>query len=389
MAIVQNSAALLQMFARRGAESLQALRSEITNPHEVKTLRMWGIQEAARMVDRSPPTLKKAELEFPELQPARDVAGRRAYDLALINKYRDKLGSRYRRPDGSRPIVCAVTNFKGGAGKSTTAVHLAQRAALDGLRVLAIDLDPQATFTLHFGIIPDLDLDPSDTISHALVVNPADLSEKIVSTYFPGLDLAPANLGLQDAELQLANRDENNESVLGLGPIDRLRAALDSVQGQYDVVLLDCGPNLGVLTLNAINAATGLLIPIPPQMPDFGSARQFFESMSQLLRNPRFARPLDFVKVLISRHTGTTEASKVEALMRINFGEAVMQQVALESVEVERASNAFAGIYESAARGTEAYERAYRSIDGAMSELIATFRSTWEAQALASSVVRA
>lgn len=383
---VNDASTLLIKYADNGAIILEKLRDAITSPSKTKRLRTWGIEAAAKMIDRSGPTLKRLESEHPDLIPLRDDAGRRAYSLELINRYRRYAGSLYQRPSGTRAIVCAVTNFKGGAGKTTTAVHLAQKCALTGLRVLAIDLDPQATMTLMFGVIPDLDLEAEDTIASVLVQNPADLPSVIRKTYFTGVDLVPANLCLQDAELQLANVDENNQTALGLHAVERLRAAISAVEDQYDVVVLDCGPNMGTFTLNAVYAATGLLVPIPPAMPDFGSARQFFQSMGQLLARPSFMKSLDFLKVLITRHTGTSEAADVEALIRVNFKESVMHAVTVETVEIERASNDFGGVYESErSRGSkEAFARAITSLDSANEELLEVFRATWARQSLSS-----
>lgn len=340
------------------------------------------------LIGRSAPWIRDAEANDPRFSGPplnaveRDVSGHRTYSLARINAYRDLIGTRRRKPDGARTIRCAVSNFKGGAGKTTTAVHLAQKCALEGYRVLMIDLDPQATTTLLFGLTADLEIRPEQTIGDCLVENPGEVSSVIMRSYFTGIDLIPANLGLQDAEMLLANPSANLERDIGLNSIERLKAALDSVEDDYDIVVMDCGPNLGMLTLNAIHAASGLLIPMQAMMPDFGSAILYLESMAALMANPRFGHPLEFLRVVITRHTGSAEARKAEAMIRHSFDPYVLTPYTLQTVEVERASNDVGSIYDiQKTRGSpEAYRRALSSFDDVNNAMIEVFEGVWAAQ---------
>lgn len=388
--LLRNPGALFEQCADSGSSFLERIREQATAPEQRKTLRRWGIQDAARMIGRTAQTIRQAEANdarftAPPLGAVeRDGGGHRAYTLARINHYRDLFDTRLRRPPGSSALRCAVTNFKGGAGKTTTAVHLAQKCALEGLRVLMIDLDPQASSTLLFGMIPDIDVDREQTIGDVLVENPAMLRDIIQPSYFTGVDLVPANLALQDAELLLANPLANQERRSGLSAVERLEQAIASVEDEYDVVVLDCGPNLGILTLNAVFAASGLLIPMPPAMADFGSAVLFCQTMSALLSNPRFAKALEFMRILITRHSGTVEAKNTEAMIRLAFQPFVLEPVMVQTVEVERASNDFGTIYEiEQPRGSaEAYRRALASLDAANGAMLDVFKGCWAAQAL-------
>lgn len=374
--------AILQDCSVRTSEFLERVRDAAVAPSSRKVLRTWGIADAALMIGKSENTLRNTEERFPELMPERGASGRRAYSLALINKYRDVLKTRYVRPPGSEPIVCAVTNFKGGAGKTTTAIHLAQRAALDGLRVLVIDLDAQASLTLLFGLIPDLDIAPEDTITETLVANPGGLLSIIRETYFTGIDLVPSNLQLQDCELQLGNPATNNQSTLKLNAIERLSVAINSVKEEYDLVVLDCGPNLGLLTMNGVFAASGLLIPIPPSIADFGSVDLFSKTMSTLLCSAPFNRPRDFLSVMVTKHTNNAEARDVESMIRLAFKSYVLTGAMVQTVEVERAVNDLSTVYETEhPRGSgEAYKRALNSLNEANGQLIELFKSIWAAK---------
>ena len=375
--------AILLECSARTSDFLEKVRDAAVAPSARKELRTWGIADAAAMVGKSENTLRNSEERFPELAPLRTPNGRRLYSLTLINRYRDVLKTRYVRPEGSTPIVCAVTNFKGGAGKTTTAIHLAQRAALDGFRVLVIDLDAQASLTLLFGLIPDLDIAAEDTITDILVSNPGGLLSIIRETYFTGIDLVPSNLQLQDCELELGNPATNNHKLLGLNAIERLSVAIDSVKSEYDLVVLDCGPNLGLLTMNAVYAANGLLIPIPPSIADFGSADLFTKTMGTLLSSPPFNRPRDFLSVMVTKHTNNAEARDVEAMTRLAFKPHVLAGAMVQTVEVERAVNDFGTVYETEhPRGSgDAYKRALNSLNEANGQLIELFKRVWVARA--------
>jgi chromosome partitioning protein len=390
-AMVGDPSKVFREFSVAGSDFLERIRNEVAHPARGKRLRHWGIVEASKLIGRSAQRIREAEAQDerftqPPLGPvAKDPAGNRVYTLDRINAYRNLFGTRPTRPPGSRPVRCPVVNFKGGAGKTTTAVHLAQKCALDGYRVLMVDMDPQASTTLFFGLIADVDVTAEQTISDALVNNPSAIRECIQPTYFPGIHLIASSLYLQDAELQLSNPRLNNVDKLNLRAVDRLDVAISTIEDDYDVVVIDCGPNLGILSLNAVRAASGLLIPIQPAMADFGSVVLFFNSMAELFGDERLLRSLEFLKVCITRHTGTNEAKTTEAMIRVAFRNYVMQPVMVQSVEIERCFNDFGTVYESERlRGSrEAYQRAVLALDAINDEMISTFRSVWQRQVVA------
>jgi chromosome partitioning protein len=273
--------------------------------------------------------------------------------------------------------------FKGGAAKSTTVIHLAQRCAIDGLRVLLLDLDAQATTTNLHGLHPSIDVLEEDTLTDALIENPGAIVSRIRPTHIDGLDLIAGNLYLQNADLILPNAKANNQDTLGLNPIERLDAALRTVEDQYDLILFDCGPNLGSLVLNAVVAADGLLVTIPPMMNDFASSALFFENMNSLYAHSGIRRQLEFVKILITRHTETKEAKDAEALIRVSYGDAVLGPYMVDSVEVERAFNQMGTVYEvQRPRGSpDAYKRALEALDATNLAAIEVFKRTWQRQA--------
>lgn len=146
--------------------------------------------------------------------------------------------------------VIAMVNQKGGVGKTTSTVSLGAALAGYGRRVLIVDFDPQGAVAVSFGINPnELDL----TIYNALTQSDCHVGDVIIPTDTEGLDVLPSNIDLSAAELQLVS-EVGREYALG--------RVLDPVLDEYDIVLIDCQPSLGLLTLNALTAASGVIIPM-------------------------------------------------------------------------------------------------------------------------------
>ena len=188
--------------ARALSANLSALRVRLFPPNAQKSLRTFSSSEAAGLIGVSDAYLRQLELSGETAEPAKVQRGHRAYTLGEINTIRRQL-DRSPKPKGYDPArrhgehlqIIAVTNFKGGSGKTTTAAHLAQYLALRGYRVLALDLDPQASLSALFGYQPEFDVAANDTLYGALrydeLVRP--LSAIARPTYFDGLELVPGN----------------------------------------------------------------------------------------------------------------------------------------------------------------------------------------------------
>ena len=154
-----------------------------------------------------------------------------------------------RRP-GQPPTIIAMCNQKGGVGKTTTTISLGAALVELGRRVLLVDFDPQGSLTVGLGVNAH-DLDQS--IYHALMDRKVGIKDLIMTTSVPGLDLVPANIDLSAAEMRL---------VTEVGREQTLARILKPVAADYDIILIDCQPSLGLLTVNALTAANGVIIPL-------------------------------------------------------------------------------------------------------------------------------
>ncbi len=239
-------------------------------------------------------------------------------------------------------IVLAVANQKGGVGKTTTAVNLSAYLAL-GVRVLLVDLDPQANATSSLGLDPaGLELSTYDAL-----IGEAPLEEVIVNSGRGQLDIAPASRALAGAQVELVDLPDRDQ---------RLKRALPAVRAQYDVVIVDTPPSLGILTLNALVAADLLLAPVQCEYLALEGVAQLMETI-ELVRatlNPR----LELLGMLMTMYDPRTRLStQVVDEVRRHFPERTFQTVIPRSVRLSEAPSYGKPVleYEPTSRGASAY----------------------------------
>jgi len=257
----------------------------------------------------------------------------------------------------------AIANQKGGCGKTTTAVSLATAFAERGCRTLLMDLDPQGHSTIGFGYDPD---ELSATIYDALVNVPTGISSVTMSTKVEWLDLAPSNVLLSGAELDLTG-------IIGREFI--LSEKLRAVAEKYDVCVIDCPPALGLLTLNALVASTGVLVPVQVHYYAMEGLKQLLETASIINERyrPRFVRILGILLTFVEDNTLLSR--QIQQQMREFFGDLVFDTVIHRSVKLAEAPSAGEPVQIYAPQNKAATE--YR----ALAEEI-TSRKAWVEQAI-------
>lgn len=326
-------------------------------PEGIRTLqRLFSPSEAAKMVRRDRTTLARAEAELDMAAPPRDPkSGRRiGYTLEQIQAFRKHFGTLPWRDPLEHAIKLVIQNLKGGTGKSTTTVNLAHSLGLKGYRVLVIDTDSQATTTSFFGYVPDRDLTRDDTLFPYLSGDQATLEYAVRRTHWPTIDLIPACLGLSDVEiggiLEIADAAPESRADFFM----ELRRGIDQIASNYDVVLIDTPPALGVLALMDLLAADALIIPTTAKMADFASTIQFLRMGREYISQIAPSKQYLWRQVLITQFSRRGKHSKdektlqeqfVEAMQGV-FGDAKFRHVMHEAVEVQSAAATFTSPYE-------------------------------------------
>jgi chromosome partitioning protein len=378
--------------ARERSAKLHAQRMKLFPPKARKNLRRFTSGEVAKLVGINDGYLRQLSLEGRGPQPDTSPSGRRSYtfeDIQSLRAYLDESGKgvrRYRphRVAGEQLQVIGVVNFKGGSGKTTTAAHLAQHLTLQGYRVLAVDLDPQASLSALHGYQPEFDVEENGTLYGAIRYDSErrELDEIIRQTYFSGLDIVPGNIELMEFEHEtpkaLAMRQSGDPLFFA-----RVARALATVQDRYDVVVIDCPPQLGFLTLSALCAATAILIPVHPQMLDVMSMCQFLIMTSDLLAVVAKAggnMNYDWMRYLVTRYEpGDGPQAQMVGFMRSLFGDRMVTNMMLKSTAISDAGITKQTLYEvSRDQFTRAtYDRAMESLDSVNGEIQSLIQAAW------------
>ena len=247
--------------------------------------------------------------------------------------------------------IISMVNQKGGVGKTTSTINLGAALAEAGRRVLLVDFDPQGALSAGFGANPhELDL----TVYNVMMDRKVDIREVIQSTEFENIDLLPANIDLSAAEVQLVN-EVAREQVLA--------SALRKVDNDYDVILIDCQPSLGLLTVNALTASHGVIIPLICEFFALRAVALLVDSIEKV--QDRLNPKLEINGVLATMFDSRTLHSK-EVLARIvdAFGDKVFDTVIKRTVKFPDASVSAEPIlsYASNHPGAEAYRQLAREL---------------------------
>ena len=252
--------------------------------------------------------------------------------------------------------IIAVANQKGGVGKTTTTINLGACLADIGYRTLLIDLDPQGNATTGLGInIRDLQTSMYDVVIHDMPI-----IDCIESTSVRNLYIAPSNLDLAGAEIEL---------VPAFSREMKHRRALDEVRNDYDYILIDCPPSLGLLTVNGLAAATEVLVPIQCEY-------YALEGLSQLLKNVSLVQKnlnpgLEVSTIILVMYDARTKLSdQVATEVRKHFGPKVCRTVVPRTVRLSEAPSFGQAIieFDPSSRGAIAYRQLAKEVSGGASQ---------------------
>ena len=250
------------------------------------------------------------------------------------------------------PRVMAVANQKGGVGKTTTAVNLGAALAELGFRVLVVDLDPQGNATTGLGI----DARTFEMSMYDVIMRDTDLEDAIEPTSMKNLFVAPATIDLAGAEIEL---------VPSFSRELKLRKALETVIDDFDFILIDCPPSLGLITINGLAAASEVLVPIQCEY-------YALEGLGQLLRNVHLVQSnlndiLEVSTIVLTMYDGRTKlAEQVANEVRTHFGAKVCRNVIPRTVRISEAPSFGQPItvFDPSSRGAIAYRELAKEVSG-------------------------
>jgi chromosome partitioning protein len=226
-----------------------------------------------------------------------------------------------RPPGDSAPVLC-LANQKGGVGKTTVSVNLAAALAQGGRKVLVVDVDPQSNATTGLGV----DYRTAEPSAYDLISGGARLEQAVVGTVVPNVSLVPGSLDLAGAEVELVAADKREF---------RLKSGLGDI-GAYDLVLLDCPPSLGLLTINALVAATDLVAPVQCEYYALEGLGQLLATAERIRRH--YNEKLRLSGLLLTMYDARTRLSgQVSDEIRGHFGDRAFRTVIPRSVRLSEA----------------------------------------------------
>lgn len=246
--------------------------------------------------------------------------------------------------------IIAVTNQKGGVGKTTTAVNLASALGTMNKKVLLVDIDPQGNATSGLGI----DKQESEKSSYNVMIGEINADEAAIKTEFKNVSIVPSDIRMAGADLEISEMD-NRESILKKG----LAAAREA----YDFVLVDCPPSLNLITINALNAADSVLVPIQCEYYALEGLAQLTNTVSRIKRN--FNTHLEIEGVLFTMYDGRLNLTQeVAEQVKKYFPKQVFKTIIPRTVRLSEAPSYGQPInyFDKKSKGADAYDKLAKEI---------------------------
>ncbi len=333
-------------------------------------------------------------LTLKDLPAGRSTAkgGRREFSLAEARQWTRAYRTDCMRPEGQKAITIVSSNFKGGSNKTTTAMVMAQGLSLRGHRVLVIDCDPQGSLSTLFGLLPGADVDREQTILPLCLGDEEDLRSAVRPTYWDGLDLIAASPSLFDAEFALPGMAKADARARFW---EVLNDGLEPLRAEYDVIIIDTPPSLSYVTMNALFAADGLVVPIPPSALDYASLAQFWTLFTDLgvALEKRSITPkhFDFVHVLLTQVEPDSQdptTTQVRRWIQSVYGEYLLPiEIPKTAATTSKAAD-FGTIYDAGRNDMNArtYKRAIEAYDRLVELVEASIIKTWANRAALAAV---
>lgn len=355
----------LQRLADTSADVLDQVRDAMMAPHPLKVAPTFTSSAIAELcgVDKSQ---VKYLTQKHNLPGGTKIEGSKAKEYSLEDaiQWVQTIAGHPRRPEGQRGKIVAVCNYKGGVAKTSTAVALAQGMTLRGFRVLVVDCDGQGTATQLCGISPEREVEVEQTLMPYIHGDHPDLEYAVQQSYWHNLFVIPASSGLLAAEFALPAKAMQQR---GFRFWEVLKTGLEPLRSQFDLIVVDTSPSLSHLTVNAMMAADGLIMPCPPDALDFASSVQFWGIFSELVESLPNAKEkkYDFVTIVYTKVQANDVGRLVKTWMKQAYGAHINGVEIPDSTAARMASAQLKTVYDlSKPDGSvEAYRRYKEPLD--------------------------
>lgn len=354
--------------AQRVTDVVNRIRAAMLAPESRKTPPVFSTAQLMTLTGldkhKVDVRIRRGDLPNGRLTPS---GARREFSLAEARAWVREYRANELRPAGTSAMTVTIGNFKGGVTKTTTAATLAQGLSLAGHRVLVVDCDPQGSLTTLFGILPDSEVEERDTVMPLFAGVESDIGYAIKPTYWNGIDLVAAAPLLFSAEFQLPARQMKDRSfefwnVLDLG--------LDTARENYDFIIIDTPPSLSYTTINALMAANGIIMPLPPNALDFASSAQFWNLFSDLTNTLIVERggskKFSFIDIVPTKVESTDQTSlTVKRWMSAAYGDKLVPVEIPKTAAANTSAAEFGTVYDTVKnasartfrRASDAYDR--------------------------------
>lgn len=327
---------------------LDRARGVMLAPNSTKESPKFSLSQLADMLEMDRKQvdyrLKKGDLPAGSLNAS---GSRREFTLAEVRLWMRHFHASRLRPEGAEGTALAITNFKGGVSKTTTAMILAQGLSLRGHKCLVIDLDAQGSLTTLFGILPDAEVRAEQTVLPLFLGDAESIEYAIRPTYWDGIDLVPATAVLYSGEFALPSRQR---SEAGFQFWNVLNYGIEQARQDYDVIIIDSPPSLSYTTINGMMAADGLVMPLPPSALDFASSVQFWDLFWDLTRNlgeRGRQKTYEFINVVLSKVDASDIATGVvREWIASAYGSKVLPVEIPKTATASSAAAEFGSIYD-------------------------------------------
>ncbi len=380
--------AQIQELSISASSMVQMVREHVFAPERVKKapkLSAADIMEFAKIED-----YKKFRYLYDkneDLPRGNLISNRREFTVEENQAWQRRLrGQAVRNPAQAAGCTITVANFKGGVSKTTTAAVLAQGLSLRGHSVLLVDLDPQGSLSSLFGFLPDIDVEEEMTVAPLYAGETDTIEGAIRKTYWHGIDIVAASPALHNSEFILPSRQLSGRGFQFWSVLD---SGLDSARDKYDVIIIDSPPSLSYTTINALMAADGIIMPMPPSALDFASSAQFWSLCVDLITAfyPDSEKPqkeFAFIDVLLSKcDPSVGVASTVRDWIVTAYGSRVLPIEIPKTSIADTASATFGTVYDlqPGSVAAKTVKRARLAYDAMVDRVEQQIQDVWKAQA--------